>query len=127
MDCWHVTLGAWGRLAAFGGAGIRDKAVRRLVDLAGPGLALFCVMPDHVHLVLAADRHRVGRLCQRVSLSLGALAGRRLQPASIRPVDDRSHLDSLVRYVLRQVSHHGLPDHPALWSGSVFQDLAGAR
>ncbi len=34
---------------------------------------------------------------------------------------------SLVRYCLTQSAHHGLPDDPAIATGSCFPDLIGAR
>lgn len=39
----------------------------------------------------------------------------------------RAHLENLVPYLLSQTSHHGLRVHPALWNGSCFLDLVGAR
>jgi hypothetical protein len=50
-----------------------------------------------------------------------------LAPPHVELVETRSHLENLVAYVLRQVSKHGLDVHPALWPGSCFPDLVGAR
>jgi len=33
----------------------------------------------------------------------------------------------LVKYFIDQVLHHKINEHPAMWSGSCFQDLVGAR
>lgn len=90
-------------------------------------MLLFCVMPDHVHLVLLCNRDRAGRIAQAANLALARIAGPGMQPAHIRAVEDASHPASLLPYVLRQLGHHGLPGHAALWDGSVFQDLIGAR
>ena len=58
---------------------------------------------------------------------MGALTATELAPARVRPIEDRSHLRSLVPYVLAQVRRHGLAGHPATDPGSCFQDLVGAR
>jgi hypothetical protein len=58
---------------------------------------------------------------------LRPLAAAPVEPARVREVDTRAHLEWLVRYVLTQGPHHGVAGHPALASGSCFQDLVAAR
>jgi hypothetical protein len=101
--------------------------VRTLARAAGGDLALFSVVDDHVHLVLLADPPRLGRLTRTLVLGLRAVAVAPVESARVRPVESRAHLESLVPYVLGQLAHHGLPGHPALWTGSCFTDLVGAR
>jgi REP element-mobilizing transposase RayT len=127
MTFWHLTLAADGRQALFPGETARRAAVRALARLAGGELVLFSVVDDHVHLVVTAEGPRVGRLARALLLGLRPLAAAPLDPARARPVETRSHLESLVRYVLGQTAHHGLAEQPALWTGSCFQDLVGAR
>ncbi len=50
-----------------------------------------------------------------------------LQPAFKRLVKDRGYLAWLIRYHVRQPIKHNVKEHAALWSGSCFQDLVGAR
>ena len=64
-----------------------------------------------------------------LALGLQPLAAAPMAPAHVSPVNDRGHLASLVRYVLDQTTHHELQNvaHPALWRGSSFADIVGAR
>jgi len=127
MDCSHLTFSSDGRLPLFPDETTRRAAVHCLARAAGQEIALFCIVDDHLHLVVLAPRPRVGRLAQALAISLGRAAATKLDPARIRPVDTRAHLQWLVRYVLTQPAHHGLTGSAALWSGSCFQDLVGAR
>jgi len=72
-------------------------------------------------------RRLAGRVAWSVLRGLRAVATTHVEPARLRGVESRRHLQWLVRYVLGQAGHHDLPGHPALWSGSCFQDLVGAR
>jgi hypothetical protein len=101
--------------------------VRALARVAGESVVLFCVVDDHVHLVVLCERQEAGRIARRVLLALRPLAAAEVDPARVRPVESRSHLQSLVRYVLAQPRHHQLGVHPALFDGSCFVDLVGAR
>lgn len=124
---WHLTLSSDGRFPIVSDEAARLHAVRTLARIIPQDMALFCVVDDHDHLVLRGERPRAGLLGRSVRLALGHDARGRLEPARIRPVESRSHMLWLVRYVLTQAPHHGLPTHPALCSGSCFLDLVGAR
>ncbi|MBW1880292.1 MAG: hypothetical protein JRJ84_18175 [Deltaproteobacteria bacterium] len=128
MEHWHLTFASKGRQHAFVDDAVRLEAVRAIARVLAKAAALFCVVDDHAHVVVAGTRADVGRLARGVLIALRAiLPGVVLLPAHIEAVRDRSHLYTLVRYVLRQTEHHGLPWHPARWVGSCFADLVGAR
>ncbi|MFH1470078.1 MAG: hypothetical protein ABIO70_37180 [Pseudomonadota bacterium] len=98
-----------------------------LVRVCGRRAVLFNVVDDHLHLVAQCDESDLGHLCRSVLLALHPLTEVPFAPVYIKPVTDRGHLGTLVRYVLEQGPHHGLPVHPALAVGSCFADLIGAR
>lgn len=125
---WHLTLESRGRQNLFPSETELCAAVRALVAVAGSESLLFCIVDDHVHVAVWCERSRAGRLVQAIGTTLRPLATvpvKRL--ADITPVENRRHLERLVSYVLTQPSHHNLPVHPALWTGSCFPDLIGAR
>lgn len=127
MRSFHLTLAAVGRHVLFPAEAARRAAVRALGRVAGEWLTLFSLVDDHVHVVLFCEEERVGRLARAILLALRPLAAVALEPAFVRPVRDRGHLEWLVGYVLTQPSHHGLAEHPALTTGSCYRDLVGAR
>ena len=102
-------------------------AIRKLTCVGGEEIVLFCIVDDHIHIVLQAERNRAGRLAQAIACSLSPVAASPIGPAYVRPVKDRSHMNWLVNYLLSQPKHHDMIGHPALWSGSCFLDIAGAR
>jgi hypothetical protein len=58
---------------------------------------------------------------------LRALTRVPLERPHVRPVESRDHLEGLVRYFLGQPRKHQLRAHPALYTGTCFSDLIGAR
>lgn len=127
MNTWHLTFAADGRNPLFPVETSTRKAVRALGRVAGTSAALFNLVDEHIHLVLWCDRHRCGRLAQALLRALRPLASAPVDPARIRPVESRAHMKRLVSYVLSQTIHHSIPVQPALWTGSCFLDLIGAR
>ena len=98
-----------------------------IARIAGEATVLFCIVDDHVHIVLACDRARAGLISRSLSMALAPLArGIALASARIKPVEGRRHLETLGEYVTLNPRKHGVAA-PALWSGSCFQDLVGAR
>jgi len=87
----------------------------------------FCIVDEHVHVAVTADAARSGHLARTILLAIRPYASVRLDPAHVRPVATRRHLEWLVEYILDQPRHHDLAVHPALFSGSCFADLVGAR
>lgn len=101
----------------------RLRVLRRVVRAAGGWLLGWCVVDDHLHLLLACDARRAGIIARSVSQALDVP----LAPAWIKPVRGRRYRRWAIDYLLLQPRKHGLPCHPALWSGSCFVDLVGAR
>ncbi len=127
MIASHITWSTEGRMPLFPDERARLLAVRALASAGKRELALFCLVDEHVHAVLYGDRVVVFRRARAISRSLRLLAAVPLEPARVRPIQGRSHMQSVFGYVLRQPAKHGLPVHPALWSGSCFPDLLGVR
>lgn len=125
---WHLGLEADDRLALFQSEEKLRLAVRTLARIAGKACLLFCIVDDHVHVVVYCDRERAGRLARAILLALRVHAAVPFKPqVYIRHVENRHHLTRLVSYSLEQPSHHKLPVHPVLWTGSCLSDLIGAR
>jgi hypothetical protein len=105
----------------------RRRCVREIVATAGPRLLLFSLVDDHLHVVLRGDR--LGYLVRDLQGVLSRVRpDLKLDDAHVKDVEGRSHLTSLVHYFLRQTDKHALAGvHPALYSGSCFQDLVGVR
>jgi hypothetical protein len=128
VGVWYLTIIASDeRQVPFPSEELRRAAVRVLARAAGREAALFCVVDDHLHVVLLCGPERIGWLRRALLLGLRPVAAAPLEPARARPVETLAHLESLVGHVLSQPVHHGLTRHPALWTGSCFQDLVGAR
>lgn len=127
MECWHLTLSTRTRMPVARDEAGRRAVVRRIVEVAGAWLVLFCVVDDHVHVVLVCLGDRVGRVRAALVHALRPLSAAPLAPPYVRAVNGRRHLQWLVDYLLTQTTHHDLAVHPARWSGSCLHDLVGAR
>lgn len=127
MATWHLTWATELREVIFSSEDSRRFALRALLRVAGERTVLFNIVDDHIHLVVKAESAEVGRLGAAVLFAMRPLSPVRIDPARVREVEGRAHLERLVHYVLDQSTHHGLDVHPALWSGSCFADLIGAR
>lgn len=127
MYLHHLVMASAGRMTLFDDEPMRRRALYGLHAITRRAWVLFSLVDDHVHLVLQGARNEVGQLAQRISVKLRYLTGRPLQRSHIVPVERRQHLGNLLPYLLRQAPHHGLDVHPALFGGSCFLDLVGAR
>lgn len=127
MRPWQIRLSSDGRHPLFPTEASLRQAVRVLVHTAGRELVLFCIVDDHLHAVLRCERPVVTWRARSLCRVIRARAAVPVAPSWISAVESRSHMQNLVGYILDQTSHHGLPVHPALWSGSCFPDLIGAR
>jgi len=125
MQLVHVTVAARGRAVLAPNEAERRRIVRALARRHGQRVLLFALVDDHLHAVLAALRARMA--ARGLRATLGAATPVALEEAHVRPVESRRHLESLVAYLLKQPTRHGLPEPAALWSGSAFLDLVGAR
>lgn len=122
----HFTFSSDGRHPLFPTLARRRAAVRCILRVA-PECILFCVVDDHLHVVVVADRARTGRIAASLLQALRPIAAAALLPARAVPVETRRHLEFLAdRYILEQSKKHGLAEPPALFEGSCFLDLAGA-
>jgi len=126
MEWWQIVLTSRGRKVLLPEEALY-VGVRGIAEVCGCETLRFCIVDDHIHIVVQADRARAGRLAQMLALRLRLKIEAVFQPAWFGAVDDRSHLVSLVRYVLTQPSHHKVDTPDAVWPGSCFQDLIGAR
>lgn len=124
MIC-HLTLAVRGRQALARTEAERRAVVRALGRVGGSSLLLFNVVDDHLHLVVRDARPAVVGRSIRLALR-GLRPELAWKPTHVEPVGNRAYLRSLVRYVFQQSSGLGL-EGDALWSGSSFQDLVGAR
>ncbi len=127
MGAWHLTLSSVGRNPLFPQAHALFGAIRKLGRVAGTSMTLFSIVDEHLHVGMLGERREAGRVARRIVLALRPLASAELETARIRAVGNRSHMQWLVPYLLDQPRHHGLPEHPALYLGSCFPDLVGAR
>jgi hypothetical protein len=127
MEIWHLRFSSAGRHPLFPEEGTRRAAVRTLAGHAGRWLVTFGMADDHLHVVVACSRERAGKLSRAIVLGLRPLSGMRFEPSFIKPVESRAHLQRLVSYTIEQPAKHGLATPPALWSGSCFPDIVGAR
>ncbi len=127
MRPWHLSTASSTRHAIFPTEALRRRAVLTIARVCRGELVEFCVVDDHVHVIVLCGRARAGVLARALKLALGRLAAVPLKPVYIGTVHGRNHMLETHRYVLRQPAHHGLAGHPALWSGSCLLDLVGAR
>lgn len=116
---YHVTLATQGRFPLAGARRFGGAAVRCLRD----ALVLFAFADEHGHFVVEGDRRAVGHRLTGLSRALVHLSGAQLEPARVRDVADRSHLRSLVGYLVSQPRHHGAGS----WEATCLPDLVGAR
>lgn len=126
MQPFHLTLASAGRITLFPEPDALLNAVRVLARVGGPRLLLFSVVDDHVHVVLHAEASSVSRAASGLSRALAAAGAPDLARAHLRPVDGRSHLETLVSYLVKQPQKHGILAS-ATWPGTCAPDLLGAR
>jgi hypothetical protein len=129
MEIQHITLTAdrESRLPLFPDEPTYLEALHRLGLVCRGCLALFGLVAEHLHLVALLSRVAAGRLAQSVIVSLSSITATRLAPSFIKSVVTRAHLRWLPRYLLEQPREHGMRGHPALWVGSCYPELVGAR
>lgn len=127
MAIFQIRFGSDGRLPLYPGERHIRAAVWRLARATHGALVMFGFIHEHGHLLVVDQAGHIERFKKRAAMKLGAVAAEPMEEVWHDRVESRSHLASLVRYYLEQTYHHGVPAHPALWSGSCFVDLVGAR
>ncbi len=127
MKIWHLGFASDGRHPLFPTEEVRRKALLVLVRHAGPWLIAFCVVDDHLHVLVVCSRERAGKLRRAIVMGLRPVAGLGFEDTYIKPVETRAHLKSLVAYCIEQPKRYGLGVPSAVWSGSCFSELVGAR
>jgi len=127
VQTWQMRFSAPGRPTLFPSEELRRAAVQTVGRLAPGIVVLLSIVDDHLHLLLLCEQARVSRLAHDLLLALRSIGPPDLEPAWFKPVRGRIHLENTVNYLLTQVPHHGLPHHPALYTGNGFVDLVGAR
>lgn len=127
MTIVHYTQAVRGRLAFARTEQERRQLVHELARVAGARLLAFGHADEHLHNVLAHDQPGVlvrdlRRVLRRLRPDL------RLKAPNVEVIDTRAYLRSTLDDVLRQSAQHRLVGvHPALWTGSCFQDLIELR
>ncbi len=124
---WHLNISSVSRHPLFPGAERTRDALFMLVAVFGQETAEFCIVDDHLHIVLVCDEATIERRRRALTRCVRRLAAVEVNPTHVVRIDSRRHMQTVFAYVLRQPAKHGLPVHPALWEGGCFPDLAGAR
>jgi hypothetical protein len=127
MSLLHITIATVGRVPLTRGEVQLRAAVHGLLYACRGRLLLFSIVDDHLHCVVLGGGP--GYLARAIACQLRKIQPKlHLQRYHAVEVDGRAHLERLVGYLLRQPGKHDLSGtHSALWSGSCFLDLVGAR
>lgn len=124
---FHTTIRSENNLTLFPSEEQLLRAVHAVGRVSRGMLLAFNLVDNHLHLLSSGDRAMTGRLAGRIGRSLGAIASTPMAPGRPTPIRDRSHLRNTMRYLVQQPLNHEIGTHPALWAGSSFADLVGAR
>jgi hypothetical protein len=123
----QLCIKAVGRLPLFATEARRRAVLHTLMRRVSSVLVSFSLVYEHGHVEVLVEDKRIGWLCRSLRISLRSVVGMPLERVWHDPVGGKNHMLSLLKYNAEQVPHHGLPEHPALFSGSYFQDVVGAR
>ena len=102
-------------------------------DVAEWTILAYCLMPNHVHLVvdapigdLSTAMHRVnGLYAQRFNREHGYCGHLFQGRFHAKPIRHESHLPGSIRYVLLNPVRAGLCGHPQQWRWSSYRACAG--
>lgn len=126
MPSFHVTISERRRRTIARDEAERRHVIREVATIAGERLLSFGLPDDHLHTVLRT--HAIGYAARDLHALLERLRpGLELNAPHIEPLKDAEHLGNVLRYHLRQPSHHRMDVHQASYAGSCFPDLVGAR
>lgn len=127
MDICHLTYTSVGRLPFFPDVIDYRKALHKLAGLRHL-LALFSMVDEHLHQAAFTNSSAASKVSSSTKRTLAPVTATRFaRDTNIRTVGHRGYMEYLLRYFLKQPSKHNSPGHPALWEGSCFLDLIGAR
>lgn len=109
------------------------RLLARIVRVDGFVVHAYCLMPNHVHLLVETPRanlaHGMQRLLGHYAREHNARAGRRGHLFERRYLDKlvetEEHLISTARYLARNPVEAGLCAHPADWRWSSYRATAG--
>jgi hypothetical protein len=121
-----MTVSTVGRLALARSEPERRALVRAFARAGRERLLAFDLVDDHAHAAISGERPRMIARDLRRSLAV-VRPDLEFEAPHLKLVDTRRYLRWLLTYLLVQPAKHGLDAHPALWTGSCFQDLVGAR
>lgn len=124
---WHLIFTTFDRHRLFTLPEEYNRSILSFSRIAGKDIILFNFVDDHIHLVIKCSNRQVSVYSRSMLLSLKSITKAPLVPAKVLEVENRTHMQRLVPYILSQTCHHGLENHPAIWLGSCFQDIIGAR
>jgi len=128
MNLWQLTITGADLRPPFPEESRRREVVRTIARVVGEEVVLFCVLQDQVQLVVICDRRSSGRIRQACLVAFNAVSGVPLHMDRAKPISERRHLAWLAKHTMSLFGHSDtVPVHPALWSGSCFPDLIGAR
>jgi hypothetical protein len=124
---WQLRLSSRKRLPLLPTETAQRQAVHRLASVTEGRLVLFSLVFEHGHILTFSSEQRLGLVRRTIRQVLQPVCAQPIEPLWHEAVDGRGHMQSLLRYLIAQPEHHRLEAHPALWSGSCFPDLVGAR
>lgn len=99
---WHITFAGDERQVLFPEEAQRRAALRAVARVAAGVLVLFAIVDEHLHLIVFGTRPKVGCLKRSVQLALRPLTSTPIDPGRLRPVNGRSHMRTLVTYLLEK-------------------------
>jgi hypothetical protein len=126
IKIFHLTYTSVGRLPFFTDVAAYRQAVRRLAGLRHT-IALFSIVFEHLHQVTLTDGTSATKVSMATKRTLEPIVAAPFDETNVRAVADRDYVENLFRYHLKQPAKHNVPGPPALWEGSCFLDLIGAR
>ena len=125
---WHFTCSSMDGGTIYSSESALREAVRALARFAPRELFAFNLTPGHDHLGFDARRRDAGRCASAYHRWLLPRSEARLDRSFPTAIRNRQHLRSAARYIVTQAARELFDvEHPALWSGSCFLDLVGAR
>ena len=92
MGLVHLTYSSDGRHPLCPTERSRRLAVRALARTVGGHTVLFCVVDDHLHLVLICLANQVRRLGQPLLFALRRISAVHISSPHVEPVRSRSHM-----------------------------------